>query len=176
MVNQQINGVLRTIPGKFELHSRSVLGRMLNQQINRNMRALPNFSSYCFNFQSTYQQWIALALGEIWALFSVSDVKYGESTDQRGSAHCTFLLMRLSAYQRWIALALGKIWGFLSASWSSTRICVLYLAFIWWIRYVSFDLNYFKAMCQSKFFFYINSLLKFTCSIFVWITLCTVWV
>jgi hypothetical protein len=65
MVNQQINGLLRTTPGKFELNSRSVLGRMVNQHINRNMSALPNFSTDCFNFQSTYQQGISLALGKI---------------------------------------------------------------------------------------------------------------
>ena len=91
LVNQQINGVLRTIPGKFELHSWSVLGRMVNQQINRNMRALPNFSSDCFSFQSTYQQGIAHALGKIWVLFSVNVGQNGESTDQQTFACYTLI-------------------------------------------------------------------------------------
>ena len=38
--------------------------RMGNQQINRNMRAMTYFFSACFNFLSTYQRGILLALGK----------------------------------------------------------------------------------------------------------------
>jgi hypothetical protein len=88
IVSQHINREFYLLLGKFEL-SRSVMVILVNQQINRNLRALPNFSSDCFTFQSTYQRGISLALGEIWAFFSVSDGHFGKSTDQQESAHHT---------------------------------------------------------------------------------------
>ena len=65
------------------------MGRTVNQQINRNMRAMPNFSSDCDYFQSTYQRWIAHALGKIWVLNLVSVGRNGKSTDQQESVRYT---------------------------------------------------------------------------------------
>ena len=127
IVSQHINRVLNLLLGKFEIYSRSVMGRMVNQQINRNMSAMPNFSSDCFTFQSTYQRGISLALGKIWALFSVSDGHFGKSTDQQESAHHTlfsgFLVSDTetgqSTDQRGNDAHTGKIWVLILGQWCS---------------------------------------------------------
>ena len=118
--------------------------RIVNLQINRNMSALPDFSFDCSNFQSTYQQGIAHALGKIWVLFSVSVGQNGKSTDQQAFARYTLFSSFLvsdtetgqSTDQRGNDAHTGKNWVLILGQWwsgweinGSTGFCALYIIF-----------------------------------------------